>query len=1068
MTNYKKIPNHKIQITNKKETKGHHSSFIIHNSFIVRPFDLSYAPLLRAGLVKKIDGSYFLLVDMHHIISDGVSRRILVQDYHALYNEEKIPSLMLQYKDYSQWQNCEREKENLKRQEAFWVKEFAGEIPVLEIPTDYPRPLIQSFAGNSIDFEIAAGETRAINAVALREGATLFMALAAAVNILLSKLSGQEEIIVGTPIAGRRHTDLEKIIGMFVNTLSLRNYPAGDRRFREFLGDIKERVLMVFENQEYPFEELVDKLPVKRDTGRNPLFDVMFVLQNMNTGVPDQDKETGIETSRPDQPGFPGEYENILQTAKFDLTLTAMERNRGLFLSFQYCTRLFKKETVERFINYFKKIVSIAVKEPDIRISDLEIVSKEEKSRILLDFNDTERDYPKKKILRRLFEEQVERSPDRIALLGPGDRGAFLKNRPHAFPDPQKTFYYLTYRELNEKSTRLAGLLIEKGVQPDTIVGIMVERSVEMIIGIMGILKAGAAYLPIDPEYPQERIDYMLKDSGANALVTTSTLAQEVKKLRSSEVKRNPETIFIDAMDAANPTSSQLLNFSTSSSLAYIIYTSGSTGKPKGVMVEHGSVINILWALQSEYPLEETDAYLLKTSYLFDVSVTELFGWFWTGGRLAVLARGGEKDPQSIIRAIRNWKITHINFVPSMFNAFVEILNPQRTAELSGLKYIFLAGEALIPGMVEKFRQLGTNILLENIYGPTEGTVYASKYSLSAWKGAGDIPIGKPLQNIKLYILDKYDNCQPIGAAGELCIGGAGLARGYMNRPALTAGKFDHNLWDYRDKRKKAPGCGIHRSSRSYKSYIYHTGDLARWLPEGNIEYLGRIDFQVKVRGFRVELGEIEYVLSAHPGIKAAVVASKEGNDGRYLCAYVTPQNTQEAEPQDPVVLTRELQDYLSHRLPYYMVPGHFVVLEKMPLTAAGKADRQVLSNLKEFVPGTGAAYAAPGNDMEKLVAGIWKEVLHLEEVGVHDNFFTLGGNSINILKVNSRLEMKLKKSFPVVKMFKYPTVHAFAHYLLHGDDEVLPVEKEKKISGKMARGKDRLRERSRRRNRGN
>jgi amino acid adenylation domain-containing protein len=834
---------------------------------------------------------------------------------------------------------------------------------------------------------------------------------------------------------------------------------------------------MVFENQEYPFEELVDKLTVKRDIGRNPLFDIMFVLQNLDTGSVSQEKESEFESIRPVQPGFPKEYENIFQKAKFDLTLTAIERNRGLFLTFQYCTKLFKKETIEGFIIYFKKIVSMAVKEPDIRISDLDILTEEEKKRILDDFNKTAAVYPKDKTVHRLFEEQVERTPGNIGAAGPSVLAQ------------HESSLQITYSELNEISNSLAQWLRENGVEPDAIVGIKVERSIEMIPVIFGILKAGGAYMPIDPEYPPGRIDYMLKDSSANALVTTSTLAQEVKKLRSSEVNSIPETIFIDAMDASNPSSSQLLNFSTSSSLAYIIYTSGSTGKPKGVMVEHRSVINILAALQNEYPLEESGTYLLKTSYLFDVSVTELFGWYLAGGRLAVLARGGEKNPQSIIAAIRKWEVTHINFVPSMFNAFIEILNPQRTGKLSSLKYIFLAGEALTPGLVEKFRQLDLKILLENIYGPTEGTIYASKYSLSSWNGAGSIPIGKPLQNIKLYILDKYDYCQPIGIAGELCIGGAGLARGYLNRPALTAGKFDHDLWDYQDhqdKNKKVPGKNYiksynhaamqscsHAAMQSLPHHsphypIYRTGDLTRWLPEGNIEYLGRKDFQVKIRGFRVELREIEYVLSAHPGIKAAAVAVKERNDGKYLCAYLTPKNTKAAEPRDPALLTRGIQDYLSNRLPHYMVPGHFVVLEKMPLTPTGKVDRQALAKLKEFRPGTGTAYTAPGNDMEKIVAAVWKEILHLEEVGIHDNFFALGGNSITILKVNSRLEKKLGKSFPVVKLFKYPTVHALASYLLHGDDEVLTVEKEKKISKKMDRGKDRLKERSRRRYRGN
>ncbi|HLP60943.1 MAG TPA: condensation domain-containing protein, partial [Candidatus Deferrimicrobium sp.] len=468
----------------------------------IRPFDLSIAPLIRVGLINEEDKRRFLIIDMHHIISDGVSHQVLVKDFFSIYNEETIPPLRVQYKDFAEWQNGENEAENLIRQESYWLKEFAGEIPALELPTDFPRPEAQSFEGDIVDFAISAEETRALDAMALNGGATLFMVLVAVVNILFSKLSSQEDIVIGTPIAGRRHADLDKIIGMFVNTLSLRNNPTGDRTFRDFLGEVKEKTLAAFENQEYPFEELVDKLSVKRDMGRNPLFDVMFALQNMNTGLADRDKEAGFETHRPDPFDSLKEYGSIFQSSKFDLTLNVIEKGAVLFLSFEYCTKLFKKETVERFIIYFKKIVSTVVTNPLVRISEIGIITEEEKKRILHDFNETNVEYPRDKTIHLLFEEQVKRTPDYIALID--------------------SYLQVSYRELDKKSGVLAHVLQSKGTGSDTIVGIMMERSVEMIAAILGILKSGGAYLPIDPDYPLERVNYMLRDSAAGILINKS------------------------------------------------------------------------------------------------------------------------------------------------------------------------------------------------------------------------------------------------------------------------------------------------------------------------------------------------------------------------------------------------------------------------------------------------------------------------------------------------------------------------------------------------------------------
>ncbi|HLP62273.1 MAG TPA: condensation domain-containing protein, partial [Candidatus Deferrimicrobium sp.] len=721
------------------------------------PFDLSKAPLLRAIYLKTQQNRCYLMVDIHHIISDGVSHAVLVKDFMAFYREESLTPLKIQYKDFSEWQNSEKERENLKHQELYWLKTFAGELPVLEIATDFSRPIIQFFEGNTLSFGVGPEETRALKELALKEGATLFMVLLALYNVFLARLSGQEDIIIGSPTAGRRHTDLEPVIGVFINTLALRNYPGGEKSFNEFLREMKEGTIEAFENQDYPFEDLVEKVATVRDASRNPLFDVMLVLQNMDRNLEplepverpaEQDEEPGIEQKQ---------FLLGNQTSKFDLILTGSENPRGINFSLGYSTRLFKKETIERFLTYLQAILTAVLQDPHIKIFQIEILSVEEKRKVLVDFNDKEGEYPFDKTIDRLFGEQVERIPDHIAVVG--STGETLR----------QASLQITYHQLNEQANRLAYALIEKGVLSDNIVAFMIERSIEMIIGIMGILKSGGAYLPIAPNYPQERTDYMLKDSGAKILIKRAEFVLS--------------SIFLTS-------SLPCFLASGSSNLAYIIYTSGSTGKPKGVMIEHHSVVNILFSLFETYPFCLRDTYLFKTSFEFDVSISEIFGWFLGGGRLAVLESGAEKDPQLIMEAINSFDVTHVNFVPSMFAVFVDQLTADNIGYLSSLKYIFLAGEVILPVTVKKFKEINNSICLENLYGPTEGTVYASKFPLSEWRNEKSIPIGKPFHNIMLSILDKYGYLNPVGIAGELHIAGKGLARGYLNRPELTAEKF--------------------------------------------------------------------------------------------------------------------------------------------------------------------------------------------------------------------------------------------------------------------------------------
>ena len=924
----------------------------------IRPFDLSQAPLLRVAVVRVAENSHLLMVDMHHIISDGTSMGLLIKEFMDLYEARHLHDIGLHYKDYAVWET--QRKAEILKQEAYWLQEFAEEIPVLELPLDYIRPQFQQFAGKSLSFNLDNSITRGANALALQRGATLYMVLLAAYTIFLAKVSNQDVVVVGTPTAGRRHADLEEIIGMFVNTLVLKNEPVGEKSMVSFLDEVKEKTLTVFANQDYQYEELVEKVMKYRDTSRNPLFDTMFVLQNMDAPT--------IEN--PELKLRPFRYQRNI--AKFDLTLQCVEMNDSLSCVFEYNTGLFKQDTIQRFIYYFQQVLSSVLENPIQKIAAIEIISASEKEQILLNFNATEADYPKDKTIHQLFSEQAARTPDNIAIIGPTSTGC-----------------QLTYAALNTQSTQLAGMLIKKGVLPDTIVAIMVARSIEMIIGILGILKAGGAYLPIDPDYPEDRKQFILSDSAATILLTHHLIQDLTPILPILPIIPITPILPIPPITPTN--------------LAYVIYTSGSTGTPKGVLIEHTAAVNVLWAMQRDYPLCAADAYLLKTSYIFDVSVSECFGWYMAGGRGVLLEKGAEKDPDIIMATMARHHISHINFVPSMFNVFIEQLTQHNKRCLAPLKYIFLAGEVLLPRVVEKFSAFNSTIKLENIYGPTEATVYSSQYSLTAWHGTGPIPIGKPLPNVQLYIVGQNDLLQPIAIPGELCIAGTGLARGYLNRPTLTHQQFSPSF---------------HHAHTA--KILYRTGDLARWLPDGNIEFLGRLDHQVKIRGFRIELGEIENTLFTHPKIKEVfLIAGKSDSGDSYLCAYFVTK--------EPVAIeSSELREYLALRLPDYMIPAYFVPLEHMPLTANGKVNRRALPEPEIQMQG---GYTAPRTPIELKLVEIWSLLLGLKKeiIGIHDNFFELGGHSLKATTMMSRIHKALDIKIELAQLFKNSTIASLA-----------------------------------------
>jgi len=975
----------------------------------VRPFDLAKAPLLRAALVRTGEDECLLLVDMHHIISDGVSHEVLKKDFIALYEGEELPLLRIQYKDFSQWQNNAGEMENIKQQGAYWLKQFEGEIPVLHLPTDYPRPAVQSFEGNALNFDIPGHHVNGLKAIALQEKSTLYMVLLAVYNVLLAKLSSQEDIVVGTPIAGRKHADLQYIIGMFVNTLALRNYPLGEKTFTGLLQNVRARTLAAFENQDYQFENVVEEAAVNRDASRNPLFDVMFTLDNLDTGrLPGKPTAQSTETAAQEK-----------GTAKFDLTLRGLEAGSGenMFFSFQYSTRLFKKETLERFIKYFKQIVSVVAGESAGKISEIEILSIEEKERLLFDFNRREADYPGDKTIRQLFEEQVEKTPDSTAVVSI-ETGGGPKSRVIVFASVS-----LTYKELHEESNQVAHYLCSQGVRQNDLVGITVERSIEMIVGILGVFKAGCAYVPMDPKAPAARKNYIVDECNIEILLTTQTLFEGVRKIFPED--------FSDSSGAA-PSKEEGIHHSSSiahhpGDLAYVIFTSGSTGKPKGVSISHANLCPLLHWGYKHLAISPGDRTLQNLSYHFDWSVWEIFITLTSGASLHMVLDEILLNPGTCISFIIDNKITILHATPTQYSYLVDL-----GSKPLSLRYLFIGAEKLTADLVRRsFESVSDDCRVFNMYGPTEATIISSVLEINrgdveGFEELSSIPIGKPVGNTELLILDKYLKLCPVKTAGELYIAGDGVGQGYLNSPELTAERFCLRRPGGRFLKKLPPWTPrknfLLKGTGKFLS-LYRTGDLCRWLPDGTIEFLGRIDHQVKIRGFRIELGEIENQLLTHGQIKEAVVLAggeknERGKGEGYLCAYIV------SERELPVL---EIREYLAADLPDYMIPSYFVRLENIPLTANGKVDGRALSKFQISNLKSQYEHTAPRNSIEKTLAEIWSEVLENVSIGIDDDFFELGGHSLKATVLLAKIHKTLEVKLPLVEIFKTPTIRELA-----------------------------------------
>jgi iturin family lipopeptide synthetase A len=963
----------------------------------IRPFDLSRPPFIRAKLLSEREERHVLVVDRHHIITDAVSQGIFTAELSAFYTGtgDSLSPLKIQYRDYAEWQNSDVQQEALNKQEQYWLDIYDGndhrDIPLLNLPYDKARPAVQRFEGATDAFRLSPEDTRALKELAKQEEVTVFMLLLSIFYLQLRGLSGQEDIIVGSPVAGRGHVDLQNVMGMFVNTLAIRNTPAAEKPYKQFLKEIKESSLAAFQNQDYQFEDLVEKLTEKgrlrRDMSRNPLFDVVYVHQNveMETGSSTRKQnsknKTGSETGGLALSPYGLENKN----AKFDLRLETIERGDQLGLNFQYGIHLFNPETIRRCISYFKKIVTEIITDPHRSIGEIELQPDEEKRQIIEAFNRTEAEFPGEKILHQLFEEQVERTPDGIALVStPGVGTRFIASAPTVS---------ITYRQLNKQAEGVARYLRQKGFHPqeNPIVAVHMHRSIEYIISIIGILKAGGAFLPIAMEYPQERVDYMLWDCNASIIIEKSETNPNGQNTNKRNRKSEPEVLNFEAFDFEIESGFENRASNTSStSLCYVIYTSGSTGRPKGTLVEHRALANLCTWHRRYYRISGEDRATQYASTGFDASVWEIFPNITAGVQLHIIADNLRLDIRRMVEYFSKHRIT-IGFLPTQYaQQFLEELET-----VPSLRTILTGGDKLN-------RYVETRLQLVNNYGPTENTVVTTAYNVESHHE--NIPIGKPIANTKCYILNpRTHKIQLMGVPGEIVISGDSLARGYLNNPELTAEKF------IQPQRSQ-------RSQRTYK-----TGDLGRWLPDGNIEFLGRIDEQVKIRGYRIELGEIQNRLQAFEGVREAVVVDiRDSQNETFLCAYVVAEPSGEWDE-------KKVRQLLARSLPDYMIPAYFVTIEEIPLTSRGKVNRRALP-MPETVSRTDKTLSEPVDELEKQLLEIWRQVLGVNTpIGTDDNFFEIGGHSMKATIMAAKIHKEMQVDVPLADIFQGPTIKELA-----------------------------------------
>jgi len=940
------------------------------NAHAQEVFNLNTGPLFKATLLQLREQKNVLLINMHHIISDGWSMGVFIRELRQSYTDftlgqtPNLAPLPIQYSDYANWQRNWLLGEVLEHQVNYWFNQLQDAPSLLELPTDYPRPAEQSYRGARCIYSLKPELTNAIKTFSQQLGVSLFMTLLAALSILLSRYSRQNDVCIGSPIANRTHSQVEGLIGFFVNTLVLRSQIKPEQSFVEFLQQTRSSCLDAYAYQDIPFEYLVEQLKPERSMSHSPLFQVLLALENN-------------ESSELSLPGLEIQWlDSSYPVAKFDLTLLVIESDKELSCSWEYATDLFNKSTIERMGQQFEVLLHGIVDDPQQSISTLPLMTAAELLQIQC-WNKTQIDYPQNQTLVDLFEQQVAKSPDNIAV---------------RFESQS-----LTYQQLNEKANQLAHYLIQNyQIKPDTLIGLCVERSLEMIIGLVGILKAGGAYVPLDPTYPQERLAHMLSDSLLSLVVTTERLATGLPEHQVHVVCLDTSWSVIAKYYRENP-----ITKVRAANLAYVIYTSGSTGKPKGVMIEHKGLYNLAQAQIQIFGLHSHSRVLQFASLSFDASIWEVVMAVGSGATLYLGTKDSLLPGTPLIQVLRDYCITHITLPPSA----LAVLPPE---ELPALQTIIVAGEACAAELIKQW-SVGRDFF--NAYGPTEATVCATIGFATAKAIANctlceqKIPIGRPIANTRIYILDQNLQPVPVGVPGELHISGTLLARGYLNLKETTAEKF------------------INIDLFGEIERVYKTGDLAKWREDGNITFIGRIDNQIKLRGFRIELGEVESILLQHPSVKEAVVTLYKTESNQILIAYVTGMSTD---------LSTQLKNYLKSRLPDYMVPAQIIALDRFPLTPNGKVDRKALPAPHGGVEGS---YEAPRNDVEQQLAQLWSAVLESQEIGIHDNFFDLGGHSLLAMKLLNNIQQVFKQQLALSSLFHNPTIAQLAQQL--GNPEV-------------------------------
>ncbi|HEX8141334.1 MAG TPA: amino acid adenylation domain-containing protein [Pyrinomonadaceae bacterium] len=948
-----------------------------------RAFNLSEDLLIRATLLRLREDEHILLIVMHHIVSDLWSNSILLRDFAALYESlstgrpaaaAALGELPIQYADFAVWQRDWLQGEVLDEQLSYWKQQLGGHDSATELPTDHPRPPIRSFRGERLYSIFPVPLLESLRALSRREGVTLYMTLLAAFQALLYRYTGEEEITVGSPIANRTRAELEGVVGFFLNTLVLRTNLSGDPTFTELLRRVREVALGAYAHQDLPFEKLVEELQLERKLERNPLFNIAVNIPNTHLPVLELPGLTLV----------PLEFD--MKTAKFDLTLFMEELPQGLKLYLEYSTDLFEPTTIKRLMGHFQTLLEAVTRHPELRLSELPVLTEAERGRLLVEWNETATPYPAGQCVHHLFEAQVESSPEAVAIVC--EEGQ------------------MTYDELNRKANQLAHYLRGKGTGPEALVGILVERSPEMVLGLLGILKAGSAYVALDPVYPVERLSLMIKDAGIRVLITQERLLEKLPVHEAEVICLDTDWSEISEESAAN-----LESEAGPDNLAYVAYTSGSTGVPKGVMISHRNIVRLV--KNTGYAsLTADEVFLQFAPASFDASTFEIWGSLLNGARLAVFpaCAGAVPSLEELGRFIRQYGVTTLWLTAGLFHLMVE----NRLEDLRGVRQLLAGGDVLSPAHAERAVRELKGCRLINGYGPTENTTFTCCYTLTdAGRACRSLPIGRAVANTEVYILDPYLNPVPVGVPGELYVGGDGLARGYLNRAQLTAEKFIPHPF------------GAQAGARLYK-----TGDRARYMADGNIEFLGRLDRQVKIRGFRVEPGEVEAALTRHAGVRECTVQiGEEGPGGKRLVAYIVPCDQAQSRMD-------ELRSFLRRTLPEYLIPSAFVMLDALPLTPGGKIDPLALPAPEENGPQTTHGFVAPRSPLEETLADIWASILKTQWVGIRDNFFELGGHSLLATQVISRLRDHFNLELPLRTIFERPTVEELAAIIVQCRDE--------------------------------